>query len=95
MSSITIKDVPDRLLERLRRRAQADKRSMNREAIHLLDLALAKQSVDPGVGGKIRDVENQIQAWRRLAGQWDSYLDTAAEIEQIYAARTLGRRVDS
>jgi len=94
MSSITIKDVPDRLLERLRRRAQADKRSMNREAIHLLDLALANQSVDQGVGGKSREIEDQILAWRRLAGQWDSDLDTAAEIEQIYAARTLGRRVD-
>jgi plasmid stability protein len=94
MSSITIKDIPDKLLERLRRRAQADKRSMNREAIHLLDLALANQSVDQGVGGKIRDVENQIQAWRKLSGQWDSDLDTATEIEQIYAARTPGRRVD-
>jgi hypothetical protein len=94
MSSITIKDVPDRLLKRLRRRAQADKRSMNREAIHLLDLALTNQSFDQGVGGKSRDIEDQIQAWQRLAGQWDSDLDTTAEIEQIYAARTLGRRVD-
>jgi plasmid stability protein len=94
MSSITIKDIPDRLLERLRRRAQADKRSMNREAIHLLNLALANQSVDQGVGGKSRDVELQLRAWRRLAGQWDSDLDTAAEIERIYAARTPGRRVD-
>jgi plasmid stability protein len=94
MSSITIKDVPDRLLERLRRRAQADKRSMNREAIHLLDLALTNQPFDQGVGGNSRDIEDQIQAWRRLAGQWDSDLDTTAEIEQIYAARTLGRQVD-
>ena len=67
---------------------------MNREAIHLLDLALANQPVDQGVVGKNRDVEIRIQAWRRLAGQWDSDLDTAAQIEQIYTARTLGRRVD-
>jgi plasmid stability protein len=51
MPSITIKDIPDKLLERLRRRAQEDKRSMNREAIHLLDLALAGQSVDQDTGG--------------------------------------------
>jgi len=67
---------------------------MNREAIHLLGLALSDQSVDQGVGGKIQDVENQIQAWRKLARQWESDLDTASETEQIYAARTLGRRVD-
>ena len=94
MSSITIKDMPDKLLERLRRRAQEDKRSMNREAIYLLDVALAGQSVDQGVGRRIRDVESQVQAWRKLAGQWDSDLDTAAEIDRIYAARTPGRRVD-
>ena len=33
-------------------------------------------------------------AWRKLAGRWDSDLDTADEIERIYAARTLERQVD-
>ena len=94
MPSITIKNMSEQLLERLRRRAQEDKRSMNREAIHLLDLALRGQSVDQDVGGRIREVESQIRAWRRLAGLWDSDLDTADEIERIYAARTHGRRVD-
>lgn len=67
---------------------------MNREAIHLLDLALAGQPVDQDTVGKSREVESQIQAWRKLAGHWDSDLDTADEIERIYAARTRGRRVD-
>ena len=94
MPSITIKDIPDKLLDRLRRRAQEDKRSINREAIHLLDQALAGKPADQDVGGKIREVEIQIQAWRKLAGLWDSDLDTADEIERIYATRTRGRRVD-
>jgi len=94
MASITIKEVPDMLLERLRRRAREDKRSMNREAIYLLDLALAGQAVDQDLEGRTRDVESQIQAWRRLVGQWDSDLDIADEIERIYAARSVGRRVD-
>jgi len=94
MASITIKEVPDMLLERLRRRAREDKRSMNREAIYLLDLALAGQAVDQDLEGRKRDVESQIPAWRRLAGQWDSDLDIADEIERIYAARSVGRRVD-
>jgi hypothetical protein len=67
---------------------------MNREVIHLLDSALAGQPVNQAIGGDIRDVESQIQAWRRLAGLWDSDLDTTDEIERIYAARTLGRRID-
>lgn len=94
MSSITVKDVPDKLLEQLRRRAQQDKRSMNREAIHLLELALTGRPVDQYHAGKIQDIKSQIQAWRKLAGRWDSDLDTADEIERIYAARTRGRQVD-
>ena len=94
MPSITIKNMPDTLLERLRRRAQEDKRSIKREAIHLLDLALAGQPIDQDTDSKIREVESQVQAWRKLAGPWKSDLDTADEIERIYAARTPGRRVD-
>ncbi len=93
MPSITIKDMPDTLLERLRRRAQEDKRSINREASHLLDLALTGQPVDQDMVSKIREVESQVKAWRKLAGLWDSDLDTADEIARIYAARTPGRRV--
>lgn len=94
MSSITIKDVPDKLLERLRQRAQEDNRSMNREVIHLLNLALANQPVNQDFGSDTRNVESQIQAWRRLAGLWDSDLNTTDEIERIYAARTFGRQID-
>jgi plasmid stability protein len=83
MSSLPIKDLPDKLNERLRRRAQEDKRSMNRETIHLLDLALSDPSFDQDFGSGIRDGESQIRAWRRLAGLWDSDLDTADEIERI------------
>jgi len=46
MSSLTIKDLPDKLLERLRRRARMDKRSMNQRSTCLLDLALLGQPVD-------------------------------------------------
>lgn len=67
---------------------------MNREVVHLLDVALADQPVSQDFGGDTRDVESQIQAWRRFAGLWDSDLDTIDEIERIYAARTLGRRID-
>lgn len=38
-------------------------RSMAETAVQLVDLALAGQSVGQGVGGTIRDVESQIDAW--------------------------------
>jgi hypothetical protein len=36
----------------------------------------------------------QARAQKDRNGEWDSDLDTAVEIERIYAARTPGRRVD-
>ncbi len=41
MSSLTLKDLPDDLLQRLRERARHQRRSLNREAILLLEQALA------------------------------------------------------
>ena len=38
MPSVTIKDIPDDLLERLRQQAPKDKRSMNKEVIYLMDV---------------------------------------------------------
>lgn len=94
MPSITIKDIPEDLLERLRRRAAHDKRSMNKEVVHLLDLALSGEMALADAAAMARRIDVQVQAWSRLAGRWESDLETGDEIEQIYAARTPGRRVD-
>jgi len=94
MPSITIKDIPQDLLERLRRQAAHDKRSMNKEVVHLLDLALSGEMAPADAATMGRRIDAQVQAWSRLAGRWESDLETDDEIEQIYAARTPGRRVD-
>jgi plasmid stability protein len=94
MPSITIKDIPEDLVDRLRRRAAHDKRSMNKEVVYLLDLALSGEMTSAGAAAMARSIEAQLQAWRQLAGRWESDLETADEIEQIYAARTQGRRGD-
>ncbi len=94
MSSITIKDIPEDLLERLRRRAAYDRRSMNKEVVHLLDLALSGETAPADASTMARRIDAQLQAWNRLAGRWESELEPADEIEQIYRARSPGRRVD-
>ena len=94
MPAITIKDIPEDLLERLRHRAARDKRSMNKEVVHLLDLALSAEVAPADASTLARRIEEQVQAWTQLAGRWESDLGIVDEIEQIYAARTPGRPVD-
>lgn len=47
MASLTIKGVPDSLLDVLRRRAEQHRRSLNSEVLQLLENAAAAKRVDP------------------------------------------------
>ena len=94
MPSLTIKDIPDLLLTRLRHRAVIDQRSLNREVIHLLDRVLSEAPVAPLSDALAGRIEAQVRAWQTLAGRWDSDRELAEEIGELYAARTPGRPVD-
>lgn len=47
MPTMTLKNVPDELYEQLKRSAERHRRSLNREAITCLELALGAQHTDP------------------------------------------------
>jgi Arc-like DNA binding domain. len=89
MSSITIKNVPEQLLDRVRERANAEHRSINKEFIQLVEAALQGEQA----GAVAREqVAQQVVAWSNLAGKW-ACEDAAAETAAIYAARSEGRDV--
>ncbi len=90
MASLTLKNLPDELLQALRDAAEHDRRSLTQEIIHLLETALRvrpKRVERP-------DVDTQIAEWRKLAGKWESDADSAAESRRILEKRTPGREVD-
>lgn len=88
MPSITLKDVPEELLVRLRRVAGSARRSLNQQALILIEGGL------DGVETAEERAQRQIDAWRRLAGTWQSNETFEDEVDAIYAARTPGRDVD-
>lgn len=93
MPSLTIKDIPEEVLAKLRVRAVTDRRSMSKEAIHLLGLALSANAEDEPA--RLREqARAQVEAWTRLSGRWQSDVDADTEIEALYAARSGGRAVD-
>ena len=93
MASVTIKDIPEELLERLRARAAADQRSMAKEIVYLLDQAMS-ESPAPDVSALAREAQTQADAWSRLAGRWRSDRSVAEEVQDLYASRSTGREVD-
>ena len=92
MPSLTIKDIPLKLLRRVRARAARERRSMNGEIILLLDEALAGRQERVRESVKERAFA-QAEAWARLAGRWRSGASATQEIAAIYAARSRGRPV--
>lgn len=88
MSSITLKDVPEELLTRLRKAAARERRSLNQEALVLIEGGLAARETAE------ERAHRQVEAWRALAGGWVSEHVFEDEVADLYAARTAGRDVD-
>ena len=93
VASITIKNIPDRLLARLREQAATENRSMNREIFRLLDLCLSTDRARPPEHRRTL-ADAQVQAWSRLGGRWISDDPVDDEIAAIYAARSGGREIE-
>ncbi len=75
MANLTLKNVPDELLERIRRRASQNRRSMNSEAILCLEQAVR---AEPVRGGDER--LSRLRAFRgryRLPALTPEFLDEA------------------
>lgn len=92
MASLTLKNLPEELLNALRDAAAKDRRSLTQEIIHLLDQALRAGGERPALARP--DVDAQVAAWREIAGQWESDVDHATEAERVIGARTPSREVD-
>ena len=93
MTSITIKNIPDQLLARLRQRAATEKRSMNKEVIRLLEWGLSEDRMHPLETRRLL-AETQADAWFRLGGRWISNVPIEDEVADIYAARSGGREIE-
>ena len=93
MASLTVKDIPGQLLARLRARAAMEKRSMNKEIIHLLDMSLSADRTHP-MNYRRTLAAAQAEAWSRLGGRWISDVPVEDEIADIYSARSGGREIE-
>jgi plasmid stability protein len=91
MASLTLKNLPDDLLRDLRAAAEADRRSLTREIVHLLEGGLRGRPAEPALPP--RHVKAQLAAWRKLAGRWESDLPFSTEAARLMKRRTSGRSV--
>ena len=89
MASLTLKNIPDELLDRLRAEARREHRSLTKHALVLLSSGLDAAGDAPSA-----EALDQVARWRELAGTWISDRSVEEETRELYAARTPGRLVD-
>lgn len=78
MATMTIKNIPDELYEQLKRRAEANRRSLNNEVIVLMERAVQYQAQDPN------EVLERVRVLREK-------LDLYVTEDEITAAKHEGR----
>ena len=87
MASLTLKNIPPELLDRLRVAASRDRRSLMQQVLVLIEGGLADMETPE------ERAERQLAAWQSLAGTWSSDETFEEEVSAIYGARTPGRDV--
>jgi hypothetical protein len=80
MRTLTLKGLSEQLYTLLKKRAEAEHRSLNRQAILLLEQGLARQTID---------VKAWLEETARLRKRWRMKPMT---MEEIDAAKKKGRR---
>jgi len=70
MKSITVRNIPDELLDRLRTLSVLEKRSLNNEILIVLEKGLAKELEYKTNFKNQLAMETQIKIWQNLCGQW-------------------------
>jgi len=95
MATVTIQNIPDQLVAKLRARADSEHRTLEEEMVQLMNRAIADapSKADKQEERLKLNAERQADAWSRLAGRWISNLSVEEEIEQIFSARTQGREI--
>ncbi len=92
MANLTIRNIPQDLLEKMRNQAKAEKRSLNNEILMVLekcvDLYYAGNKDDPF------PQEAQVELWDKIAGTWEDRRSAEEIAADIKAHRTAGRKVD-
>ncbi len=91
MATITLKNVPEDLLIRLRKMASTERRSLNLQILYLLDSAEGPEERQQRLKA---EAERQTGVWRHLSGRWQSQESVQEEIARIYATRTEGREIE-
>jgi plasmid stability protein len=87
MKSITVRNIPDEILEAVRILSIKERRSLNSELIVIMENGLNSMS------SAALKTDMKEDPWKKLAGKWKDKRSTAEIIDDVYSSRTIGRDI--
>ena len=93
MASITVRNIPDDVLGKIKALSSIKRRSVNNEILVILERGTYDEYEEKLQERKNLSKSTQLEIWKRLAGTWDDSRSAKEIIEDIYTHRTVGREV--
>lgn len=92
MINLTVRNIPDEIINKIRTLSKLEKRSLNNEILVILENVL----YDEYKRNRNRKIskEVQINMWEKISGLWEDKRNTKEIINDIYSNRSAGREVD-
>jgi len=94
MANLTVRNIPDELLNKIRLLSIIEKRSVNSEILMVLEKGLSKESDSVKYVKNQLSNDTQIKLWQTLCGRWKDSRNTDEIISDIIGSRSQGRRID-
>ncbi|MBD3386204.1 Arc family DNA-binding protein [candidate division KSB1 bacterium] len=92
--NITIRNIPDQVVNKIRALAKRERRSLNNEILMILEKGLDEKL------GRLFDFHSnlskdlQVDIWKNLSLKWQDDRSSDEIIKDIYQHRTMGREVE-
>jgi plasmid stability protein len=94
MASITVRNIPDEVFEKIRTLSSIERRSLNNEILIILERGTYTEYEEKMHKRKYLSKSTQMEIWKKLLGTWEDTRSAKEIIADIYANRTMGRDID-
>lgn len=89
--NLTIRNIPEEVIEKIRTLSHMEKRSLNNEILLVLERGIQEEVKHLFNIKRNISKEAQISIWKKLSKEWQDDRSTEEIISDIYDNRTIGR----
>lgn len=94
MVNLTVRNIPDYIMDKIRILSNLERRSVNNEILCILEKGLEDEIRKNALLANNISKGTQISIWKNLAGKWKDKRSTKVIIKDIMDARTGGREIN-